>query len=106
MIRRAFLYWAHLDKRRPVLVVSPDWRNDPASDVIIVPCSTRLRFATTHVVLKKGEGGVPAPSVLHCEQVTTIRKGEIAAQPLGRALAPQRMIEVERAILRAIGVVV
>ena len=106
MIRRGFAYWATLDKRRPVIVLSPDYRNEHASDVIVVPCSTRLRFAPTHVGLRKSEGGVPQPSVVHCEQVATLRKEVLSPTPLGRALSPSRMAEIERGVLRAIGVLV
>jgi mRNA-degrading endonuclease toxin of MazEF toxin-antitoxin module len=35
--KRGHLYWAHMDKRCPVLVLSPDYRNELANDVIIVP---------------------------------------------------------------------
>ena len=106
MIHRGRLYWATLDKRRPVLVISPDARNERASDIIVVPCSTRLRFAPTHVALRKGEGGVPHPSVLHCEQIATIRTAELDAIALGPHLSTPRIREVELAILRAIGVAV
>jgi mRNA-degrading endonuclease toxin of MazEF toxin-antitoxin module len=86
-----------------VLVVSPDYRNERASDIIVVPCSTVLRPAPTHVVLRKGEGGVLQGSVLKCEQITTLLIGDTEPEPLGKALSAQRMGEVERAILRAIG---
>jgi mRNA-degrading endonuclease toxin of MazEF toxin-antitoxin module len=102
-LQRGHVYWARLDKKRPVLVVSPDYRNDRASDVIVVPCSSVRRPSPTHVFLRKGEGGVLEPSVLKCEQITTLPKGDVLADPLGRRLAPTRMAEVERAILRAIG---
>ncbi|MBW2462825.1 MAG: type II toxin-antitoxin system PemK/MazF family toxin, partial [Deltaproteobacteria bacterium] len=49
MLRRGHLYWAMLDKRRPVLVISPDYRNERASDVLVIPLTTRLRDAPTHV---------------------------------------------------------
>jgi mRNA-degrading endonuclease toxin of MazEF toxin-antitoxin module len=39
-----------------------------------------------------------------CEQITTLRRDRLAAQPIGGNLASGRMIEVEKAILRAIGV--
>ena len=106
MIDRGRLYWATLDKRRPVLVISPAARNERATDVIVVPCSTRLRFAPTHVALRKGEGGVPHPSVLHCEQIATIRTADLNPAPLGPRLSTPRIREVELAILRAIGVAV
>ena len=104
MIDRGRLYWAMLDKRRPVLVISPDARNQRATDVIVIPCSTRLRFAPTHVALRKGEGGVAHPSVLHCEQIATIRIADLGSAPLGARLSASRLREVELAVLRAIGV--
>jgi mRNA-degrading endonuclease toxin of MazEF toxin-antitoxin module len=103
-LRRGHIYLAHLDKLRPVLVISPDIRNDLASDVIVVPCSTRLSTAPTHVPLRRGEGGLSAASVLKCEQITTLHQGEVRRQPLGGPIQPRRLLETERAILRAIGV--
>jgi mRNA-degrading endonuclease toxin of MazEF toxin-antitoxin module len=93
-----------LDKRRPALVLSPDYRNEHASDVIIVPCSTRVRPAPTHVILKRGEGGLAESSVLKCEQITTLPKADIHQPALGRPLQPTVLRAVERAVLRAIGV--
>lgn len=101
---RGYLYLAHLDKLRPVLVISPNVRNALASDIIVVPCSTRLSTAPTHVRLRRGEGGLSEPTVLKCEQITTLHKGDVRRQPLGGALAAKRLLETERAILRAIGV--
>ena len=102
--RRGHFYRARLDKRRPVLVISPDYRNDRASDVIVVPCSTQLRVAPTHVRLRAREGGLPGPTVLKCEQITTLPREELEPRPLGGGLSKRRLAEVEQAILRAIGV--
>ena len=101
-LRRGYVYWAMFDKRRPALVLSPDYRNERASDVIVVPSTTVLREAPTHVRLRRGEGGVPQPSVLKCEQVTTLHQSAIEPRPLGAALPAARMAEIERALLRAI----
>lgn len=103
-LRRGCLYWAKLDKRRPVLVMSPEYRNERASDVIVVPGSTVIREAPTHVVLRRGEGGVKARTVLKAEQVTTLLREDIDARPLGPRLAADRIAAVERALLRAIGI--
>lgn len=102
--RRGFVYYAQLDKRRPVLVISPNARNLGAGDVLAVPCTTSLSDAPTHVRLRKGEGGIVATSTLKCEQLGVIRKEAIDRTALGGALSEQRLREVERAILRAIGV--
>jgi mRNA-degrading endonuclease toxin of MazEF toxin-antitoxin module len=103
-LRRGHLYLARLDKLRPVLVLSPDVRNNLASDVIVIPCSTRLSEAPTHVRLRRGEGGLSEASVLKCEQITTLHKEDVRGQSLGAALPPKRLLEVERAVLRAIGI--
>jgi mRNA-degrading endonuclease toxin of MazEF toxin-antitoxin module len=102
--RRGHIYWARLDKRRPVLVISLDARNERASDLMVIPCSTTLREAPTHVHLKRGEAGVPQACVLKCEQLTTLPKDDVEVEPLGHALGGARLVEVERAVLRAIGV--
>jgi mRNA-degrading endonuclease toxin of MazEF toxin-antitoxin module len=87
-----------------MLVLSIDARNDRAMDVIVVPCSTNLLAAPTHVKLGRAEGGVPQACVLKCEQVTTVRKTDLDELPLGAPLGPARLREVERAVARAIGI--
>ena len=106
MPRRGFIYWARLDKRRPVLVLSIDARNERANDLIVVPCSTTLREAPTHVRLARGEGGVPQTCMLKCEQITTLPRDELEPVPMGSALGPARIRDIERAVARAIGVAV
>jgi len=103
-LRRGYIYLAHLDKLGPVLVISPNVRNELANDVLFVPCSTNLSTAPTHVRLRRGEGGLPEASVLKCEQITTLHKDDVRAQALGGPLVARKVLEVERAILRAIGV--
>ena len=103
-LRRGFVHLARLDKLRPVLVLSPNVRNALATDVIVIPCTTTLSIAPTHVRLRKGEGGVSAASVLKCEQITTLHKDDIRREPLGGPLSQKRLLEVERCVLRAIGV--
>ena len=107
--RRGHLYWVQIPdepgaKRRPALVVSPDVRNRLANDVIVVPLSSALREAPTHVRLRAREGGLPRPSMAKCEQITTVRRDRLVPHPLGGHLAPARMGEIEKAVLRAIGV--
>ena len=106
---RAHLYWVRVPdepkgKRRPALVVSPDSRNRLATDVIVVPVSSVLREAPTHVRLRKSEGGLARPSVVKCEQITTLRRDRLESHALGGTLSTKRMTEIEKAILRAIGV--
>jgi mRNA-degrading endonuclease toxin of MazEF toxin-antitoxin module len=89
-----------------VLVLSIDARNDRANDLIVVPCSTTLREAPTHVRLARGEGGVPQACMLKCEQITTLPRDELETAALGSALRPARLRDIELAVARAIGVAV
>jgi mRNA-degrading endonuclease toxin of MazEF toxin-antitoxin module len=102
--RRGHLYHVRLDKLRPALVISPDIRNTLASDVIVIPCTTRLSIAPTHIRLRKGEGGLREASVLKCEQITTLHRADVGTKALGAPLSAKRLLEVERCVLRAIGV--
>ncbi len=106
MLRRGYVYWSSLpgDKRRPILLLSPAARNERASDVVVVPLSTVLREGFWHVRLCKGEAGVAQASIIKCEQITTLRKQLISDEPLGKALSGVKMRQVERSVLRAIGV--
>jgi mRNA-degrading endonuclease toxin of MazEF toxin-antitoxin module len=86
------------------LVISIDARNRFAGDVLVVPCSTTKHTGVTHVRLRKGDGGIDRPSVLKCEQITTLPKDYLIPSALGGPL-PGRILErVEMGVLRAIGV--
>ena len=42
--------------------------------------------------------------MLKCEQITTLHKDDVRRQPLGGPLQTGKIREVERAVLRAIGI--
>ncbi len=107
--RRGYVYWVRVSdepnaKKRPALVLSLDVRNRLAADVIVVPISSVLREAPTHVRLRAREGGLPRSSMAKCEQTTTLRRDRLSSKALGETLSSRRMVEVEKAVLRAIGV--
>ena len=91
-------------KNRPALVVSMDVRNRLATDVIVVPLTTTLRPAPTHVELPAGEGGLKQTSMAKCEQVTTLDKSFLLRGPFAGTIRPSLMREIEKAIQRAIGI--
>jgi len=111
-LRQGEIYWVKLPghpsdtKDRPALIVSLDVRNRLANDVIVVPLSTTLRPAPTHVELPAGEGGLKETSMAKCEQVTTLDKSFLIRGPFAGTVSPSLMQEIEKAIQRAIGIVV
>ena len=93
-------------KTRPALIVSLDVRNRLANDVIVVPISTTLRPSPTHVELPKNEAGLNRTSMAKCEQITTLDKSFLVRGPFSGAVSPLKMSEIEKAIQRAIGILV
>ena len=91
-------------KERPALVVSLDIRNRLANDIIVVPISTTLRPAPTHVELPAGEGGLHRTSMAKCEQITTLDKSLLIRGPFSGTISEAKIHEVEKAIMRAIGI--
>ena len=92
-------------KMRPALIVSLNVRNRLAGDVIVIPISTTLRPAPTHIELSEGEGGLDRTSVAKCEQVTTLDKSFLIRGPFSGTISPAKMSEVEKAIQQAIGII-
>ena len=92
-------------KNRPALVVSLDIRNKLANDIIVVPLSATLRPTPTHVLLPEGEGGLSKASMAKCEQVTTIDKTLLLRGPFAGKISDEKMKEIEKAIMIAIGVI-
>lgn len=107
--KRGEIHWAKIPgqpgdtKERPVLVVSTDSRNQFADDVLVVPLSTTLRPSPTHVYLPAGSGGISLPSMAKCELIAALDKIFLARGPLGGQITPAQMREIEKAIMRAIG---
>ena len=93
-------------KARPALIVSMDIRNRLANDVIVVPISTTLRSSPTHVQLAKDEGGLHKLSLAKCEQITTIDKSFLVRGPFSGTVKPETLSEVEKAVQRAVGIIV
>jgi mRNA-degrading endonuclease toxin of MazEF toxin-antitoxin module len=84
--------------------VSPDVRNELATSVLAVPITTNLRPAPTHVPLPADQGGLLHDSMARCENVSYLHKSRLARGPLAAAVSPVLMREVERCLLRSLGI--
>jgi mRNA-degrading endonuclease toxin of MazEF toxin-antitoxin module len=91
-------------KSRPALIVSPDLRNELANSVLAVPITTNLRSAPTHVLLPAGQGNLSHDSMARCENVSYLHKSRLTRGPLGPAIGPTLMRDIERCLLRSLGI--
>jgi len=89
-VKRGDVYLATLTPRsgseqsgmRPVVIVSNDGFNTASGwrSIIVVPCSTsgnQVARGPSVVLLPKGAGGLPRPSVALCHQVTTLDRAKL-----------------------------
>src|SRR5437762_1332882 len=91
-------------KSRPALIVSLDVRNELANSVLAVPITTNLRPAATHVLIAAGQGGLVHDSMARCENVSYLHKSRLSRGPLAGAIGSALMRDVERALLRSLGI--
>ena len=92
-------------KKRPVVVVSIDIRNQYSSTVLVVPFSSDTSNAAnpSRVLMRKGEGGLNLDSVAMCDVMTNIEKKYLERGPYGE-ITPKSFALIQRAIQIAIGV--
>ena len=91
-------------KSRPALIISLDARNELSNSVLAVPITTNLRPAPTHVLLPAGQGGLAHESMARCENVSYLHKSRLARGPLAGTISPALMREIERSLLRSLGI--
>jgi mRNA-degrading endonuclease toxin of MazEF toxin-antitoxin module len=91
-------------KSRPALIVSPDARNEWANSVLAVPITTNLRPAPTHLLLPAGQGGLSYDSMARCENVSYVHKSRLRRGAFSGMVGPSLVREVERCLLRALGI--
>jgi mRNA-degrading endonuclease toxin of MazEF toxin-antitoxin module len=85
------------------LIASTNARNEFANSVLAVPVTTNLRPSPTHVALPKGQGGLLHDSMARCENVSYLHKSRLSRGPMGGPVSAALLHEVERCLLRALG---
>lgn len=97
------MWWADLPApagRRPVVLLSRDDAYTVRALVIVAPVTTRRRGIPVEVVLGPDDG-LPRPCVANLDTVTTIPKRLLTSRLT--SLSPDRLDEVERALMFAFG---
>lgn len=88
---------------RTAIVISADARNRYASDVMVVPTTSKTFLLDTYVVIPAKEGGLPHQSVAKCDQVTTVEKTLLVSGPLGGKINESLIWKIHRGIRIALG---
>jgi len=109
--RKGEVWWVKLPNQpndphqpRTAIIVSRDSRNAHAEDYMVVPTfSTLTAGINTHVIISKGQGGLPHDSVAKCDLITTLHKSLFTKGPLGSPINEALMWRIHYAVRRALG---
>ena len=75
-MRRGEIWWARVDKRRPVVLVSRNEAYDVRAMVIVALATTTVRSFASEVKLGRREG-LPRECVVNCDWLVTIPKSDL-----------------------------
>jgi mRNA-degrading endonuclease toxin of MazEF toxin-antitoxin module len=103
--RRGAIYFASLDKDRPVLILSVYSLDRYALNVCVVPITSvqRSQFGM-RVALAKGKGGLNINCWAKCDQLTTLEKSFLDGKPFG-TLPPAKLQQIENQVKLALGLI-
>ena len=111
MVRRGEVYWLELPPatgseqagRRPVLIIQNDVGNRASSTTIVaaVTSQSRRRVYPFHVPVTARESGLRLDGTVLCEQIQTVDQQRLGAA--AGALSGERMLEVDLALHRSLG---
>ena len=84
------IHVAHLDKTRPVLVLTRELVRPHLSRVTVAPITSTVRGLSTEVPVGP-TNGLDHPSVVSCDNVVTVPKAALGRQ-IGRLLPEQEVL--------------
>lgn len=99
-MRRGEVWWAKLDKRRPVVLVSRDEAYEVRALVIVAPVSTTVRGFAVEVKVGRTEG-LPRGGVVNCDWLVTVPKDDLVER--AGSLTAGKMHQLDEALRFALG---
>ena len=99
-LKRGEVWWAKLDKRRPVVLVSRNEAYDVRSLVIAAPTTTTIRGYAVEVKLGRREGLV-RDCVVNCDWLVTIPKEDLLER--AGVLSGPKLRQLDDALRFALG---
>jgi mRNA interferase MazF len=81
------IHVAHLDKARPVLILTRELVGPHLTTVTVAPITSTIRGLSTEVRVDAANG-LAQPSAVSCDNITTIPRSRVGAQ-IGVLLDPQ-----------------
>ena len=99
-MKRGEIWWARVDKRRPVVLLSRDEAYAVRAMVITAPVSTTIRGFAVELKIGRAEG-LPRECVVNCDWLLTIPQADLVER-IGRLSAP-KLARLDDALRFALG---
>jgi len=99
-VRRGEVWWANVDKRRPVVLISRDEAYEIRAMVLVAPATTTVRDYAVEFKVGRREG-LARECVINCDWIVTLPKADL----LERAgiLAEPKLRQLDHALRFALG---
>jgi mRNA interferase MazF len=91
-VKRGEIWWARLDKRRPVVLLSRDEAYEVRALVIVAPTSTTIRGFAAEVKVGPREG-LRRPCVINCDWLLTVPKADLLERAGALSSAKSRQLD-------------
>jgi mRNA interferase MazF len=99
-VRRGEVWWAQIDKKRPVVLLSRDEAYDVRAMVIVAPATTTVRGYAVEVKVGRREG-LPRECVVNCDWLVTVPKVDLVAR--AGSLSAAKVQKLDDALRFALG---
>ncbi|MEI2580951.1 type II toxin-antitoxin system PemK/MazF family toxin [Scytonema sp. PRP1] len=92
-------------KKRPVVVVSINVRNELSRTVLLVPFTSDLSTGETptRILIVAGEGGLEIDSLAICDNISAVQKSYLERGPYGQ-MSTESLERIQRGIQIAVGI--
>ena len=98
--KRGQIWWARVDKRRPLLLVSREEAYEVRRRVIAAEVTTVIRHNPATVELGRRDG-LPEACIVNCDNLVTVNQDDLVEYLT--TLSTNRMAQVDRSLLFALG---
>lgn len=105
-MKRGDICWANIPApvgRRPVVVITRDSAIPVLTGVVVAPITRTIRGIASEVTVGKREG-LPEPSAITCDNLTTLPKALLDPDGVGK-LGARKRAELDEALRFALGIV-
>ena len=99
-MKRGEVWWAKVDKRRPVVLVSRDEAYAVRSLVITAPVTTTIRSYAVEVKVGRREG-LPWECVINCDWLVTLPKEDLLER--AGVLSASKLRQLDHSLRFALG---